>query len=401
MNHAAACAYGLLLSAAPALLFLSFVVFNALSASPELVESLLAQIGLVFGVFEIDEQVNSFLNSAKSGLAGFISVFSILFTIRVCAISVQRGLGTIFPGHRSSLKDNAVTLGFGLFAIAIIFAALLWLRSVIKLINLTGFQSLIIFTPLFSNFRLTFLLSLAFLAMAAYRFIPANPPKIKNIIFGALVCIVLYRIFAAGFALFISPERYNLIYGTLGRLFLFLANVYFFFVFFFFGAQIIHVLGISDALLFISFRQVQSKGAASKTLIDKLFAFIPSPLEKYKAFFSEGDSVYVINSHGQEVYYILSGKAGVYLDSDYQNKINTIDEKKFFGEPSFATSVILEGRTASINAETDLSVLVLPFELFSLIQQIDPKTDQELVRVLTERLKSADEQIRIYKTNAG
>ena len=399
MNHAAACAYGLLLSAAPALLFLSFVVSNALSAAPELVESLIGQMGQVFGIFEIAELFNNFLNSAGSGLAGFISIFTTIFAIRFCAISVQRGLGSVFPGHRSMLRENAVTLGFGLFTMGILFIALLWIRSVINLINLSGFRSFKIFTPLFSNFRITLLISLALLTLAAYRFIPVKPPKIKYIIFGALVCIVFYRIFAIGFALLINPERYNLLYGALGRLFLFLVNVYFFFTFFLFGAQMIHVLDTSDALLFTNFRQVHSEGIKQKTIFGRLFFMLPSPLKKYTAFFREGDPIYNLHSPGQEVYYILSGKAGVYLDNDHRSKINTMDEMSFFGETPSADSDKPEGRTASIKAETDLSVLILPPGLFRVIQQIDPKTDRELVRILSERLKSADDQIRVLKTN--
>ena len=336
-NHAAACAYGFLFSAAPALLLLAFIVSNVLSAAPKLAESLLDQMGHFFGVFEIGELINNFLSSAGSGVAGFVSVFTILCAIRFFAISVQRGLGAIFPGHRSMLKKNAVTLGFGFFIMAIIFIALVWIRSVINLIGLTGFQSFKILAPLFANFpRLTLLSSMALLSIAAYRFIPVKPPKIKNIIFGVLVCLVFYQIFAAAFSLLISPERYNLLYGTLGRLFLFLINVYIFFVFFLFGAQMIHVLDISEALLFINFRQVHSNNHQAKKALKKLFAVLPSPLAKYKAFFNAGD---IIHNDGQEVYYILSGKAD-----------------------------ISENKTM-IKAETDLVVLVLPLQLFSEIER--------------------------------
>ena len=56
-------------------------------------------------------------------------------------------------------------------------------------------------------------------------------------------------------------------------------------------------------------------------------------------------------------------------------------------------SFISEGRVASIKAETDLSVIILPSELFHTILQIDPDTDKNLIKTLSERLKSADQQI--------
>ena len=394
MNHAAACSYGFLLSAAPALLFIAFVVSQALSASPELAEVMLGQLGALFGIFEAGNLIENFLSSSNSGLAGLVSVVSIFWTARLCALSVQRGLGVVFPGPRSVLRDNAVTLGLGLFAMFVIFITLLGLRFAVGLYNSTGFSSLSIFAPvLILSARIFLMLALALMALAAYRFFPANPPKVKTIIPGVLACIIFFRIFTAAFSLIINPDRYNLLYGTLGRLFLFLVNVYFFFVFFFFGAQLIHALSVSEALLFARFRQVHSMSLPSKSLFDRAFAALPGSLKKYVSFFKKDDTVFAMHSQGHEVYYILSGKAGVYLDSEGRSKVAVVDEMNFFGEMSSFASDSKGGRAASIKAETDLSVLVLPPALFHAILQVDPNTDKSLIKTLSEHLKSANQQI--------
>jgi membrane protein len=395
MNHAAACAYGFLLSAAPALLFISFVVSRALTASPDLAESLLRGIGVFFSVFNAKDIINNFLSSSNSGLAGIISVVSIFWTARLCMLSAQRGLGVIFPGSRSVLKDNVVTLGLGLLAMFIIFIFLLGIRLALNLYSSSGFSSSTFRPVLFLSAQVFLILSLALLALTAYRFVPANPPKVKSIIPGVLACIVFYMIFNAGFTLLIDPNRYNLLYGTLGRLFLFLVNVYFFFIFFFFGAQFIQVLDISDALLFARFRQGHSKRLPSKNPIDKLFAVLPKPLEKYIAFYKKDDSIFALHSQGQDVYYILSGKAGVYLDNECRNRVAFIDEAHFFGEMA---SIASEGRAASIKAETDLSAIILPPELFRVILQIDPDTDTNIIKAFSERLKSVNQQIQSSTT---
>jgi membrane protein len=388
MNHAAACAYGFLLSAAPALLFIAFIVLSSLSASPELAEGLLLQIGNFFSVFNVSGIVSNFLNSSNSGLAGFISIIMLFWTARLCVLSAQRGLGVIFPGPRSVIRDNAVMLGLGFLAMLIIFTIMLGSFLVKSFFNssvLNTSAAIPLFTRFFSFF------SIALLAFAAYRLVPAKPPKIKYIISGVLTCVILFQIFSEAFTLLINPNRYNLIYGTLGRLFLFLIKVYFFFAFFFFGAQMIHVLENSDALLFSRFRQFNSKRIPSKALAEKLFAVLPESLKKYSGFYKEGEFVFTKGSSGREAYYILSGKAGVYLDQKCRNRIAFIDEKHFFGEMAYISPE--EKRAASIKAETELSVLVLPPSLFRDILKFDPDTDRNIIRALSKRLKSVNEQI--------
>jgi membrane protein len=203
--------------------------------------------------------------------------------------------------------------------------------------------------------------------------------------------MVFYQIFSIGFSMIINPDRYNLLYGTLGRLFLFLVNVYFLFMFFFFGAQLVQVLGISDALLFIRFRQFHSRLAPPASLQDKLFASPPVPLDKYKKLYKKGDFVFTKGGEGQEAFYLLSGEAGVYLDNECLSRVAIIEASHFFGEMAAITS---EKRTACIKAETDLLVLVLPPELFRTIVQIDPETDHNLIKALSHRLKSVNQQIK-------
>ena len=391
MNHAAACAYGFLLSAAPALLFIAFFISRVLSASPELMDGLLRQIGFLLSTFNIQDLMNNFLHTANSGLAGLISIITIFWTARLCALSAQRGLGVVFPGSRSVLKSSLVTLAFCFCVILFIFIILMGLRIALNLYNSPNFsyaRSVTVF--LFHFIRISFLFIFALLTLAAYRFVPANPPKLKNILPGVITCLVFFLLFTAFFSRIINPERYNLLYGTLGRLFLFLVNIYFFFVFFFFGAQLIQVLGISEALLFARFRRVHSKQAPPASFTARLFADIPLLLQKYSELYKKGDAVFTQFSQGKEVYYILSGKAGVYLDPECRSRIALIDESHFFGEMA---ALDIDGRAASIIAETDLKVLVLPHDLFATILQIDPDTDQNLIQSLSERLKLIDKQL--------
>jgi membrane protein len=393
INHAAACAYGFLLSAAPALLFISYIVHRVLSPSPEFTEGLVTQIGSLLSVFNIEDLINNFLSSSISGVAGLISIFILFFTSLLCVLSVKRGLAVIFPGRRSVIRDNAVMLGLGFLTIFIVFIILLGfflLKSYYTSPEFRVAKNFFPDRPFLA--RILQVSGLALLSLTAYRLVPSGVLKIKNVIPGVLVCIIFYLGFSEVFTLLISPDRYNLIYGTLGRLFLFLIKVFFFFVFFFFGAQMIRVLGNSDALLFSHWRQFYSKKIPPKSLPDRLFAVLPEPLKKYSRVYHQGELIYSKGSSGQEVYYILEGRAGVYLDKKCRKRIAFIDKTHFFGE-MVSFSHPEEKRVTSIKAENDLSVIILPPALFRSILKIDPDTDRNLVKTLSDQLKSIDEQM--------
>ena len=392
-NHAAAGAYGFLLSAAPVLLIISFFVSRFLADSPESVAALFQHIGFLSGIFNVSDFIRNFLRTTNSGLAGVISVITVLWTTRLCALSIQRGIRVIFPRSLfRPFRAAVITLLVGFLIIFFIFIILLGSRVALNFFDFHGFplgkkiNAFVSIIPI----RLFHLLFLTLMTLTVYRFVPSSPPKWKHIIPGLLACMVFYQVFSAGFTLLIGPDRYNLLYGALGRLFLFLVNVYFYFFFFFFGAQLILVLGSSDVLLFVRFRQLHSHNTAPKKPWDKIFASPPNPLKKYSRFFRQGEFVFYKGHYGQEVYYVLSGEAGVYLDDECLTRIALIDRGHFFGEMEYVSPF---GRSASIKAETDLFVMILPPEVFREILQSDPETDQHLIKTLSDRLRSVNEKV--------
>lgn len=401
VNHAAAGAYGFLFSAAPALIIISFFVNHALVAYPELAGDLFGDIAFLSGIVNVEDLINNFLSAANPGVAGLISGIAILWTVRLCARSIQRGLNVIFSGSRSNpFRNTVVLLGLGFFIILFIFIMLLGTKFASDFYIFPAFTFMKPFhSPVTTlPIRIFFMLWLPLMTLAAYYFVPSKSPKFKHAIAGTIVCIVFYQIFSACFGIIIGPDRYNLLYGALGRLFLFLIDVYFFFSFFFFGAQMIQVFGSSAALFFIRFRAVHFLRSGGKytrlnpsiVLRDLLFRSIPRPLEKYLRTYRQGEMVLFQGSPGQEVYYIISGEAGVYLDDEFRNRIALIGTAQFFGETEVITQA---GRCASIKAETDLSVMCLPPDLFRKILRLDPDTDQNIIKALSEQISSIDRQV--------
>ena len=156
-NHAAASAYGFLLSAAPVLLIISFFVSNALAHSPELAAEILVQIGFLSDFFNVGDFFSSFQSQVNPGFVRLISVIPLLWTSRLCAIYIQRGLSVIFPGSQSNpFRAAALTLGLGFIIILFVFVVLL--------------------TLVFSS-RIISVACLTLAILVCYRIVPVNPQK--------------------------------------------------------------------------------------------------------------------------------------------------------------------------------------------------------------------------------
>jgi membrane protein len=392
-NHASAGAYGFLLSAAPALLIIYFIITRVIIASPELMFILFQEIGSLSGIIDANDLADNFFKASHPGIGGFFSVLIIFWSGRICALSVRRGLGVIFSGPKTSpLKDMAITFGMESLIILYIFIIIFGSQTakVVSILpDIPAFSSFS-FRALMLPVRVVYFASLPLITLAAYRSASSKSIKWKYLISGVITCVIPYEIFARVFMLLVKPDRYNLLYGTMGMLFLFLVNVYFFFFFFFFGAQLAVVMDSTDALIFTRFRQLHSRNVPPKSPLNKLFSSSIGVLKKYIKIYKQGEVIFRLGSPGKEVYYILNGDVGVYLDNECQNRISAIGRTHFFGEMENSPA---EGRSATIKAETDLSVMILPYELFRKVLKSDPDTDQKLIKDLSERLRAADKQV--------
>jgi membrane protein len=393
-NHAAAGAYGFLLSAAPAMLIISFFISHAITSSPEAAAAFFQQSGILEESFDIVSLIETFLASSRPGITGIISAVSILWAARICALSIQRGIGVIFPDTRKikPLRMLVTALLLELLIIIFIFTTVLGSNIAMVIYNALGFLPRDISYSGYLDFtaRAVPFVVLGIMTFAAYMLAPSPRPTVSEAVRGVLFCVILYGIFSFGFALIINPARYNLLYGALGQLLLFLVNVYFFFTFFFFGAQITHVLHSFDALFFIRFRYYHADKQNSGKLWNRfLFAdggFLANRVKQFKS----GEVVISREERGREVFYILSGEAGVYLDDGLKNRLALIGKGEFFGEMKYLLS---EERSAVVTAETDLSVIALTPEIFNSILKTDPETDRRLIKILSERLRNSDQQI--------
>jgi membrane protein len=260
--------------------------------------------------------------------------------------------------------------------------------------------------------------ALGIASFLTYLLVPANSPCKLSAFQGALLFALCLFGVNITFTLILNHANYNLLYGTLGNLILLLVNVYFFFLFFFIGAQFAYVTDTFDALLFSKIRQTRipakmiDNSIPVKTpwdikLMRKIFNPFEGNLKKYLHFYKKGEVIILKGDVGDDVFYIIDGEAEILLSPDVnetdnlQNSINdknysagVLEAGSFFGEMGYLLS---EERCATIKAKTDISVYALPHLLFDSILKYDTNIDIEIIEHMSRRLKDTTKHI----TSAG
>jgi YihY family inner membrane protein len=390
-NHAAAGAYGFLLSLMPALLIVAYFIFVLFASSSQEAAQIILRMGFLGSAFDINSTVERFLDTLNPGFTGITSLISMLWAAIVFAFSMQRGLNSIFlSGAKASnpIKSYLIPLGLEVTVILFVFITVIGAHLYFLLFGTNAVRGIV-----YIVFTILPFLGLGLLTFGAYRIVPNGQPNWKSALAGAVLCTAIYAILSALFTVFINPESYHVIYGTLGDLILLLAKVYFFFMFFFIGAQFAFVVEYFDALLFIRLRMARSN--PSSFFIDKfLFAFIKNGrLQKYCRSYHQDEMIFLQGEDSHDIYYILSGEAHIYLNNKKngcQERIAVITADNFFGEMGH---VLANKRSATAKAAADLTALVMPPCLFQRILTIDQNADNKVIEMLSERLKHTNDQL--------
>jgi len=403
-NHAAAGAFGFLLSVAPMLLIVSFFLMRAFRTAPEAAEALFRNTPFQDIAAEQLPALDV-LVSAPPGIPALVSMLSVLWAGRIFAVSLHRGLKIVFAGtkKRNPVQDNLVTLAIEFFTLILMLATILASGIALRLYDAAGFFGDNAFArflaALLGNRALRFA-ALGFVLYAAYRLVPANPPGRLSALWGAVFCAAAYGAAAALLETLLRQPRYNFIYGTLGDLVILLMGVYFFFLCFFAGAQFAAVTNSIEALLFLRLRETRlaatraaKNGQSVKPSPERgLFSGIDGKLKKYYRFYAKGETVMSRGETGTEVFFLLEGEAEVLLPSrnGVDSPAATLKPGSFLGEMSY---LLDEARTATIVAKTDVSALALPPPLFEAILGRDTGLDRSIIENLTRRIKRGNERI--------
>ena len=405
-NHAAACAYGFLLSIMPLLLIIFFLLFRAFNTSPLPVISMIKTIPFLDTVINEQWLTDDFYAIAIPGVSGVIFLLSIFWAGRLLAVSLQRGLRIIFTGKKKQnpVTNNLITIAIEILALIFSLIIIFCSQTALYLYKTFDFFSKTLLPEFFaSKFGSTVFTSalFGFISYCAYRFVPANPPRRISALWGSILCIFSYECTAAVLGILLRQSRYNFLYGALGNLIVLLINVYFLFLFFFVGSQFAFVTDTFDALHFIWTRKARIKAASRSRIalfsrlsdtFNNLFFPIEGNLQKYCRRHKQGEIIFVQSDKENEIYYLLSGEVEVLILSsgNMYRHAATLGAGSFFGEMSYMLS---EDRSATIRAITDITALALPPPIFDDILRFDNSLDRTIIEHLSRRIKNGNTQI--------
>ena len=426
-NHSAAGAYGFLLSVAPMFLIIAFFIISAFQSAPHAVATLFSNISFIDLIIDEKWLTENFLTITRPGFSSIISFLCILWAGRILALSMQRGLKVIFKGTktRNIIKETLITLTMEiavlLFVLILVFGShtALFIYKIFDFIPLTS-------DFLFNVMNITGfmypIIMLGFISFFAYLFSPVNPPRKLSALRGALLCAFSYGITSIFLGFLINQANYNFLYGTLGNVVFLLVNVYFFFIFFFTGAQYAFIIDFFDIILFTRLRESRNKAIENNLkgknvkldLINRLFYNVEGKLKKYLKIFHKGNIIFSQGDSGNDIYYLLNGEVEVSIlsgetsdsNSGSAESFQTFDSSSsklpastsltvykpgiFFGEMGYFLS---EPRSATTIARTDVSVLVIPPPIFEKILAFDSTLDRTLIENITQRLKSTNDKL--------
>ena len=404
-NHAAAGAYGFLLSVAPMLLLLSYFLLYTFRETGQAAAALVENIPFFDIIINENWQSNDSSVVSLPGISSIISIVSIFWAGRLLAVSLQRGLKIIFIGEkkRNTVTDNLLTFLIELLVLIFSLFVIIMSQTVIQLLEtfefITENSFLFYLTSQAGHIMLSGIV-LGLVSYCAYRFIPANTPGRIPALRGSLFSVFAWICISTALGMLLRQAKYNFLYGTLGSLIILLINVYFYFLLFFFGAQYAYVLNHFDALLFMRMRQARldsakknvSLSAFINRIINRLFISLKGRLTKYHRLHKAGETIFFQGDRGDEIFYLLEGEVEVYISTSQNGSTlaATLREATFFGEMSY---LLCEARTATIKAKTDVSVLALPPYLFDEILKHDKSIDRNIIEHLSRRIKDGNDII--------
>lgn len=170
------------------------------------------------------------------------------------------------------------------------------------------------------------------LVSVLYKFVPGTKPSFKLSMGVGLFCTVAFFIFGTALHLFMNTKNYNIIYGFLSQMILLLLDIFFFFTFFLFCAQLLYVCQFFDDLLIgelYLLPKQEEKGKANK-LRRKLFLRPDFLLAKeiYTVELNEGEVLFEKGDEKDETYYIVEGSVQCVKSDSVKN----FGKGDFFGE---------------------------------------------------------------------
>lgn len=384
-NHAAATAFYFLLSATPLLLLLSY----ALQWLGQLAENSVPATILMAALYEqlhVETLTEyGFIPRRAQLAAGGVGLLTLVLSSRGLVNAVQGAFKVIFPDR--SKRNMVLSWLLPLVILPVLFV-LMGLGALVQITLLFLAQNDFIGT---GNAHLLQVLNALFgfamlwaLLFAAYWRLPHRHPPAREAAWFAFFAAVSLTLLFTLFSAFFKLENYNSLYGALGGVVFVLIGGYFAFLLLYLWAQALYAYGKADITalekLFLA-----GEGQGASKLEGYVFGDTHRLLEKYGQTHPPGHVLIAEGAADRIAYFLYAGKAIVNKRTETgHHRLGELAEGQLFGEMAY---LLNEPRTASVVAETEITVLALPPAILEDLMQHSAPLSRRIIGTLCQRLE--------------
>jgi len=375
---AATLAYGGFLALIPMLLLAVFVVTHFIASSEEAMDALNDIVGRMLPLSDslVLNEVSPLSGHKAWGIA---TVIVLLWCVTPLVSFIRSAFHSIFKSSRKrtflrsqflDVLSAAITLLLfvGLIAAKPVYSSLLRVLPV-------ELSPVLHTIEVVAPFLATVIVLVFF-----YRFFAPERLKFRHILTGCLVTAVLLSAMAPLFALILkyNPD-YGLMFGSLKAIFLFFIWVYYAFLAFLFGAEVIAVMGQRESLLL-------------RGLFDDRFTSLRKSyqilLSRLAETFGYGDVVFHEGDTDTAMFFVLRGQVAL---SAKGQVLKVLNDGEYFGEMAMLLKTP-RTMTATITApETEL--VVIRDKNFDTVLHENPEVVMAILREMAARLKATNERL--------
>ena len=384
-NHAAATAFYFLLSATPLLLLLSYALQLLGHIAENSVPATILMAAL-YNQLQLESLTTlGFIPRQAQLAAGGVGLATLVLSSRGLVNAVSGAFRIIFPDQGK--RNIVVSWVLPLIILPVLFL-LMGLAALAQVTleflsqnNFIGTGNALVLQTLNTLFSFAMLWALLF---AAYWRLPRRHPRARDAAVFSLCAIVSMGLLVIGFGAFFKLENYLSLYGALGGVIFVLIGAFSAFLLLYLWAQALYAYGKVDIAalekLFLG-----SHGEGANKLEAYVFGDTNRLLEKYGEVHPAGHVLIAEGDQSRTAYFLYAGRALVYKNTDEgRRRLGELNEGQLFGEMAY---LLNETRTASVVADTELTVLALPPQTMEELMQHSAPLARRIIDTLCQRLE--------------
>ena len=388
-NHAAATAFYCLLSATPVLLLLSYALqwLGELAANSRAATILMAALYEQLSLSQLIE-LGFIPREAKLG-AGGVGLLTLALSSRGLINTVQGAFGVIFPEGAKRRLVLSWLLPLVILPLLFVLAGTATVaQSTLRFLaahDFIGLGNAMVLRWLGNGFGFTMLWAVLFAAFWRLPR-PKSPPRLAAAF--ALAAALTLAVLLAGFGVFFRVDSYQSLYGALGGVVFVLIGAYFAALVFYFWAQALYAWGKVD----VAALEKLFLDAEGNRMEHAVFGDARRLLAKYGQVWPAGHVLINEGETDRTAYMLHAGRATVLKRTGAgATRLGELKAGQLFGEMAY---LLNEPRTASIVADTEITVLSLPPEVLEELMRFSAPLSRRIIDTLCQRLEKMNLAVR-------